>query len=168
MFPTSANTPAGIKPFQIIYIAFVTGIMMFVTVTLVLGLAPVKTNVAPSTSQVNVLLLALLAHSLAALGIGIFFWFNFANTAGKNWNQRLDDESGAASMLRLFGTRTILVGALAESVGLFAAVILFLHGTPLAHIAIAASILTLAVLFPTRQKLQTFVRLATESTGKGL
>lgn len=168
MLPVNSGTPAGIKPFQIIYLAFMSGIMMFVMVTLALGLSPMKPGVTPDPNQARIMLLVLLAYGLFAASAGTFLWFHFAKQAGRQWQSRLDDESGAAAMLKLFGTRSIIIGALAEGVGLFAAVVLFLHRTPYAHIGIALSILTLAVLFPTRQKLQDFVRLAANSTGKDL
>lgn len=159
------DTPAGIKPLQIIYLAFGAGVMMFVLATLVLGgAAPAQPTGSPPPD--NVLVLALLAVALASAGAGWFWWFQSAKLAGRQWAARTDDEAGAAAMLKLFSTRSVLVGAMAEGVGLFAAVILFLSRNPLAHIGVFASLATLALLFPTRQKLQDFVRLATESSHK--
>lgn len=158
----SPDTPAGIKPLQIIYFAFAAGIMMFVLVTLVV-VSPQSNQAAPPE---NILLLALLGMGLASSSAGVFWWFQSAKLAGRQWASRADDESGAAAMLKVFSNRTIIIGALAEGIGLFAAVILFLTRAPLAHIGIFAALATLALLFPTRQKLQDFVRIAAESSHK--
>jgi hypothetical protein len=171
--PSNTGTPAGIKVFQVIHAAFAFGIISFTLLTLFLGKAQLKpqsptVSSTPPINNDNILLLALLALALSTFSIATFLWFTLAKQAGKAWDNRADDQAGAAAMLKLFGNRSIIVGALIDSVGLFAAVILFLTANPFAHIGIAASLLALALTFPTRQKLQDFVRLATEYTSKDI
>lgn len=113
----------------------------------------------------GVLLLVLGVVTLT--GIAGYFGFGAAATAQakRAWERREDDGQGRASLARVLATTTVLRAAMAESFGLFGAVLIMLQGSMIAWAPIGVSVLLLVSLMPAASRLARLEEAATGMRG---
>ncbi|MBY0263800.1 MAG: hypothetical protein K2Q20_15755 [Phycisphaerales bacterium] len=152
--PQPPSAAPSLSALRIIIAAFLFGVLGFAAVTAVIRLtAPARPAGGPTDSMLLGLTALLIVNSVV---IGAFFRSQAVAKA------RRDHEAGPGldepAILQKFGTVTILRGALAEGAALLGVMTTFLTGNWLGLVAAGFAMLVLAAAFPTRGKLEAFVR----------
>lgn len=151
--PAPSATPS-LATFRIIITAFLLGVATFAAVTVVMRLT---SSAQPPGGPNDTLFLGLTAFlTVNAVAMGAFLRSQIVAKA------RREHEAGPGldepSLLQRFGTVTIIRGVLAEGAALLGVMTTFLTGNWLGLVAAGFAMLVLAAAFPTRGKLEAFVR----------
>ncbi len=151
---------------QVVVLAMLSGLTVFTTMAAILGPQVRKpaanASAAPASSE-QILMMALGAIGFFGfLLLGLVIRPALARKARSAWTTRPSDEVGGESVWNMFFVRTIATAAFVEGIGLFGSIIHMLTGAmpPLAA-PVLALVLLLAV-FPTRGRLESFVKFVTQ------
>lgn len=151
---------------QVIVLALLSSITAFTVIAAVIGpqvrTPTVNASAAPASSE-HILMMALGAFGfIGFIVLGVFIRPALARKARSAWADRPADEVGGESVWNMFAVRTIITAAFVEGVGLFGSIIHMLTGAlpPLA--APVLTVLLLIAVFPTRGRLEQFVKFVTQ------
>lgn len=113
------------------------------------------------TGVPNVLWMALAGVTIAGI-VGYFVVGAAARgRARRVWETREDDERGHAALVQLLTVTTIVRGAIAEGFGLFAGVLILMHGELWPLAVTGVSVLLMAALLPVRPRFRAMQEAAT-------
>ena len=169
--PLSSNSPNAtasnrMRVLQVIVLALLSSITVFTTLAAILG-PQVRTpttgaSAAPTNSE-HILMMALGAIGFVGfLVVGVFIRPALAKKARAAWTTRPSDEVGGESVWNMFAVRTIITAAFVEGIGLFGSIIHMLTGAKPPLAAPILAVLLLLSIFPTRKRLEEFVKFVTQ------
>lgn len=162
----NTTTSNRMRVLQVIVLALFSSITAFTVIATVIGpqvrTPTVNASAAPASSE-HILMMALGAFGfIGFVVLGVFIRPALARKARSAWVDRPSDEVGGESVWNMFAVRTIVTAAFVEGVGLFGSIIHMLTGAlpPLAAPVLA--VLLLIAVFPTRVRLEQFVKFVTQ------
>ncbi|MBL0871327.1 MAG: hypothetical protein IBJ18_12205 [Phycisphaerales bacterium] len=121
----------------------------------------------PSTSTIAGFNPVVLVMFVMMFTMPMAFAFAISKASGsrarKLWQERRDDVEAGRMILNIYGQLTITGAAMMEGIGLLGGVVVFVFHDPLGFIGVGFALLTLAAIFPSENRLNTFIRRATES-----
>lgn len=164
MQPTSVA--GALLTLKVLYLAFMAGITMFAVVVLVLHFSG---SAIGSQGMDDFLALLVGLGALTIVPASAFMlpaMRGRAGVAAADAHSAEDPEAAQLAAITHFTTAMLLRAALVEGWGLFATVCALMTGNPLFLVASAASVLVIAMYFPTRPRFDRFFNDAIEKASK--